>query len=118
MNIHLPESPDVVLNRQKAVVLLTEAGCKLLLVQKLREAKKWRAPNGIVKVEWACISKPQPVVSIGLENWSEVKSAELSDESAKEDLYAAIDFLELHREPLNTMNYMDVVEVWSGGGTL
>lgn len=114
VDIHLPESPDGELTRQKSENLLKEAGCKTILVNKNREAKKWRAPNGVVKIEWACISTPQPVVSIGLENECDGDEyAELSDQSAKEDLSAAIDIFELNREPLHIMNYMEAVECWS-----
>lgn len=113
-NLHLPDSPDEEITRERAVKLLTESGCKTLLVKKTREAKKWQAPNGFVKLEWASVSGPQPVVSIGLENWyDEDAPAELSDESAKKDLSSAVDFFELNREPLKIMNYMKAVELWS-----
>ena len=118
VDIQLPDCSGSKLTREKATSLLKEAGCKPILVKKQREAKKWQAPNGTVKVEWACIFEPQPLVSIGLENWCEDEPAEVSDEKAKVDLSAAIDFLELHREPLKIMNYVEAVEMWAGGGRI
>jgi hypothetical protein len=114
VDLSLPEAPDKNITRQHAVELLRDAGCRPLLVKKNREAKSWAGPNGTVKVEWACISEPQSMVSIGLENWTDEGAEELNDESAKEDLSAAIDFLGLKNEPLRVMNYMEAVETWAG----
>ena len=113
VNLQLPETPEVEISRQRATKLLMEAGCKTILVKKNREAKSWPAPNGVVKVEWACISAPQSLISIGLENGSVEEAEELSDESAREDLDAAIKFFELKSEPLQPMNYIKAVESWA-----
>lgn len=113
VNLHLPENPDGEISRQRAEKLLTDAGCKTVLVKKSREARSWGAPNGLIKTEWACISAPQPLISIGLENFTDESSEELSDESAREDLTAAIEFFDLKCEPLQAMNYIEAVEKWA-----
>lgn len=118
VDLSLPRAPCGDITRQYAVELLEEAGCKTLLVKKNREAKSWMAPNGIVKVEWACISEPQSLVSIGLENYTDESSEELDDESAREDLSAAVEFFGLNHEPLQVMNYMEAVERWAGNNTI
>lgn len=118
VNIHLTENPDSELTREKTINLLTEAGCKTVLVKKNRENKKWEASNGDVKIEWASISAPQPLISIGVENWAGEEAEELNDELAKQDLSAAIEFFELKSEPLQIMNYMEAIELWSGGSAI
>jgi hypothetical protein len=113
VNLTLPKAPDGAISRQRAEKLLREAGCRPLLVKKNREAKSWQGPNGAVKVEWACISEPESIVSIGLENWVNEGSEELNDETAKADLSSAIEFMGLKSEPLRIMNYMEAVEMWA-----
>ncbi|MCK4472721.1 MAG: hypothetical protein KAW49_13155, partial [Anaerolineae bacterium] len=72
-----------------------------------------------VKVEWACISSPQAIISIGLETWDEDPEGQgLPDEQAKEDILAAIKELGLNNEPLSAMNYVDAVAVWASGGKI
>jgi len=113
VDLSLPEARDGDITRQHAVELLREAGCKPLLVKKNREAKLWSGPNGTVKVEWACISAPRSLVSIGLENWADEDAEDVSDESAREDLSAALTFFDLKNEPLQPMNYIEAVESWA-----
>ena len=113
VNLHLPEEQEGEISRQRAEKLLTDAGCKTILVKKSRETKSWAAANGMVKIEWACISVPQPLISIGLENFIEEGSEELSDESAREDLSAAIKLFDLKSEPLQPMNYIEAVQRWA-----
>lgn len=116
VNINLSEKPVDELTRERATNLLKSAGCKTVLVKKDREAKMWQAPNGIVKVEWTCITEPQPMISIGLENWEEDTTKEIPDTEAKADLAAAVHTLELNCEALKIMNYMEAVQLWAGGG--
>jgi hypothetical protein len=72
-----------------------------------------------VKVEWACISSPQAITSIGLETWDEDSEGQgLSDEQAKEDIRAVIKGSGLGNEPLTAMSYLDAVAVWSSGAKI
>lgn len=113
VDLSLPEAPDGKITRKKALALLKDAGCRPLLVKKSREAKLWNGANGPVKVEWTCISEPQSLISIGLENWGIEGAEELNDDSAKEDLSKAIECLGLRNEPLQVMNYMEAVKLWT-----
>ena len=96
--------------------LLERAGCKSLLVRKERGGRWWQGPNGRVLVEWTAINKPQLIVSISLESEDTAAGDDgLTDEQAKADLQAALEALDLNRQALAPMNYMDAVAVWVGG---
>jgi hypothetical protein len=98
---------------------LGRAGARTVTVGKERASRFWQGAHGQVKVEWACILSPQPVITIGLETWGEdPEGPELSDEQAKEDIRAAIQALWLPDEPLKAMNYMEAVAVWASGGRI
>ena len=67
-----------------------------------------------MKVEWACISLPHALISMGLETWNEdPMDRGLSDAFAIEDILKGTNFLGLVSEPLREMNYMDAVEIWA-----
>jgi hypothetical protein len=98
---------------------LQNRGCKTVRVTKAREARLWPGSHGNIKVEWACISAPQAIVSIGLETWSEDTGGEsVNDSQAAEAILAAINGLGLHQEPLQVMNYMEAVAVWAAGNAV
>ena len=106
-------------DREMILAQVNKAGVNLVCVNKLRESRLWQGPNGKVKVEWACISSPQAIISIGLETWGEDPEGQgLPDEQAKEDIWAAIKELGLGNEPLRVMNYVDAVAVWASGGKI
>jgi len=116
VNIHLPSYPLTPPNRDATLEYLKKVGCPTITVKKLREAKLWQGLKGKVKVEWACISSPQACISIGLETWEEEsQKADLNDELAKADIHAAIKELQLDKEPLRVMNYIQAVEIWASG---
>jgi len=105
-----PEPPD----RARATQYLIDAGCQTVMIRKRRTGRLWQGPSGKVKMEWACISTPQSVISIGLETWNEEPSGDsLSDAQAQEDIVAAIEHLGLKREPLKVMNYLDALLLWA-----
>jgi hypothetical protein len=98
---------------------LERLGARTITVHKQRASRLWQGPNGQVKVEWACILSPQPVITIGLETWeTDAGGPGLSDEAAKVDIRAAIQALGLHDEPLKAMNYVEAVAVWASGGRI
>jgi hypothetical protein len=98
---------------------LEEVGARTVTVHKVRESRLWSGPNGLVKVEWACIRSPQAIITIGLETWDpDPEGPGLPDEQAKADLRAAIQVLGLHSEPLQPMNYVDAVRTWASGGKI
>jgi hypothetical protein len=104
-------------NRETTLARLKVAGAQRVSTTKLRVSYLWQGPNGGVKVEWTCISSPQNILSIGLENWDdEDEGAGLPDELAKEDIHASIKELGLDKESLSPMNYLDAVAVWASGG--
>ena len=114
-NLELPEYPAEKLNRETTLTYLKEAGCKPVIVKKHRKSCLLQVSGGQVKIEWACISKPQSLISIGLENWTDFDSEPSSEAAEIQDLNEAIDKLELDREPLNIMNYLDAVKLWAEG---
>ena len=98
---------------------LERAGARTVTIHKQRASRLWPGPYGEVKVEWACILSPQPLVTIGLETWEEdPRGPGLSDEQAKEDIWAAIQVLGLHDEPLQALNYVEAVAIWAAGRTI
>jgi hypothetical protein len=114
VGVTLANYPSETLNRDKSLQLLENAGCEAVKVRKKREARLWKGPYGKVKVEWACISEPQSLISIGLETWmKEPSDRTTTDDEGKKDIKAAIDDLGIVREPLRIMNYMDAVQIWA-----
>lgn len=106
-------------DREATLKHLEEAGCQSQAVHKRRESRLWQAPNGEVIVEWTRISRPQPLLSIGLETWNANPDAEgLPGHLAKEDLLFAVEELGLNDETLSVMNYMEAVNVWAQGGLI
>jgi hypothetical protein len=116
VNVTLGPYPSGEADAETTLARLKEAGARTITVHKLRESRLWQGPNGKVIVEWACISSPEAIVSIGLETWDEdPKGQGLPDEQAKEDIRAAIKALGLDNESVRAMNYMDAVAVWASG---
>lgn len=114
----LPEYPKERLDRETTLEYLMNAGCKPLEVEKNRESRLLQVSDGQVKVEWACLSKPQSLISIGIENWS-VSDGHLKNDAAKKNqLSEAIKVLSLDREPLKIMNYLDAVKIWAEGNKI
>lgn len=112
LEVYPPEAPD----RATALAAVRRAGCRLVRVEKQRSAQLWAGPNGHVQWEWARIARPQPILSIGLENAED--GADVGDAEARIDLEAAIAALELQEEPLRIMNYLDAVAIWSEGACI
>jgi hypothetical protein len=116
VNRTLGPYPSGEADAETTLARLKKAGARTITVNKLRESRLWQGPNGKVRVEWACISSPEAIISIGLETWDEDPEGQgLPDEQAKEDILAAIKELGLNNEPLRVMNYMDAVAVWASG---
>ncbi len=116
VGLALPAYPPIAPNREESTHILESIDCKTIMVKKRREARLWRGPNGLVKVEWACISEPQSLISIGLETWdNDADEDVLTDEEAKEDIRAAILELGLNKEPIHVMNYLVVTGIWALG---
>lgn len=119
VNVTLGPYPSGGADAETTLARLKKAEARTVTVNKLRESRLWQGPNGQVKVEWACISSPQAIISIGLETWDEYPEGQgLSDEQAKEDILAAIKELGLDNEPLSAMNYLDAVAAWASGGKI
>jgi hypothetical protein len=108
--------PEEAPGHDQLLFLLERAGCQSVLVVKERGARWWQGPNGRVLVEWSAVEKPQELLSVALE--SEDLSGEAmgaANEEAKAALKGAIEALQLEREPLVPMNYMDALAVWLEG---
>jgi hypothetical protein len=111
----LPEYPQKNPDRETTLKYLVNAGCKPLEVEKNRESRLLEVSEGQVKVEWACLSKPQSLISIGIENWSDSGRNSKNDAAQKNELTEAIKKLNLDKEPLKAMNYLDAVKIWAEG---
>lgn len=114
----LPEYPQERPDRETTLEYLMNAGCKPLEVEKNRESRLLKVSDGQVKVEWACLSKPQSMISIGIENWSDSEPNRKNDTAKKNELSEAIKILNLDHEPLKTMNYLDAVKIWAEGNKI
>jgi hypothetical protein len=111
--------PAGTVDAARVLAELERAGARTVTLNKERSSRLWQGPRGQVKVEWACILSPQPVITIGLENWDEDPAGPgLSDDQAKEDIQTAIQALSLHDEPLKALNYVQAVAIWASGGTI
>jgi hypothetical protein len=117
-NVALGPYPSKGADRETVLTRLKAAGAQTVEVSKRRQSRLWTGPHGAVIVEWARISAPQVVDSIGLETWEGDQGGEgLSDEQAQEDIVAALEALGLPG-PLKPMNYLDALAVWASGGKL
>jgi hypothetical protein len=116
VNVVLGPCPSGGADAHTTLARLRAAGIRTVTVNKQRESGLWQGPHGKVKVERAYISSPQTITSVGLETWDEDAEAPgLPDREAKEDIWAAIEALDLNNEPLRVMNYVDVVGIWASG---
>jgi hypothetical protein len=114
--LRLPDYPLKAPDQTQSLVYLKEVGCRAITVRKIRESKIWQRAGGRVMVEWACITAPQPCISIGLETMeTENKSQNFLDDDLKNRLKNAIQDLALKKEALRIINYMDAVGIWASG---
>ena len=100
-------------NKNKIEKWLLNLGCQIIEVEKVRETKIWFSNSGSALVEWSCISKPQSLISIGLENHPENVQASSPDDSDLYILEQCKEDLKLTEEPLRIMNYMDSLKIWA-----
>lgn len=107
------EPPPRPIGKEKLENWLLERGCKIIDVEKKRESRVWHSPEGFVLVEWSCISRPQSLVSIGLENYYPDDGKEMMGDPDQTVLENCIESLDLYAEPLRIMNYMDVLKIWA-----
>lgn len=116
VNVTLGPYPSGDADAATIIARVQEAGASTVTVNKRRESRLWRGTHGLVAVEWACISSPEAIVSIGLETWDvSPEGPGLPGGQAKEDILAAIEALGLDNEPLRVMNYVDAVAAWASG---
>lgn len=114
VNVTLSPYPSVEADAETTLNMLTKAGVIKITVKKVRESRLWEGPNDMVKVEWVCISSPQAIISIGLENWENKPGSQvLPDRQAKEDINSALEDLGINKEPLKPMNYLEAIKVWA-----
>lgn len=97
---------------------LENIGCRFITVQKTRESKVLHGNRGSVIVEWASISAPQPIVSIGLENQSDDENQNVEQLEGKKIVEEIYDQLSLQDEPLKPMNYLEAIEIWASNGKI
>jgi hypothetical protein len=109
----LSTKPSKPFTRSKILSYLQKTGYEILEVQKNRESRLLNVGNGTVKVEWCCISKPQSIMSVGLENWFEPGEEEQDEKEKITNLKIAIEKLDLHKQPLKVMNYLDILDYWA-----
>lgn len=114
----LPDAPPSSFSQNEVAQWLQQAGCEIVEVHKERESRLWQGDNGSVLVEWACISEPQSIISIGLENFAEGEAYNLTSNTGKLVVESAVKELGLDREPLHYMNYMDAVKLWVQGNKI
>ena len=106
-------NPTKPFTRSKILWYLQQAGYEILEVQKNRSSRLLNVGNGKVKVEWCCISKPQVIMSVGLENWSEPAEEGRDEKERIINLKEAIEILDLYKQPLKIMNYLDILDYWA-----
>ena len=116
--LDIPKFPNNQLNREAILHWLRKAGITFVEVSKERESRKWVSDGGIVLVEWTKISKPQNIISIGLENYSSAENELMTKKKHKELLKNAIGELELTKEAMQPMNYMEAVKIWAHGNKI
>lgn len=109
----LPTNPDKPFTRSKTLRYLQQTGYEILEVQKTRESRLLNVGNEKVKVEWCCISKPQSIMTVGLEHWAEPADEGLDEKVRITNLKKAIEILGLHKQPLKVMNYLDILDFWA-----
>lgn len=114
----LPDYPSEAPTSDQLLSFLTDIGCTYMRVQKQRESRLWKTNDSQILVEWTCISKPQYCISIGLETWSDDPDSDASDQQALAQLQSAVKKLQLKKEPLRILSYLDAVKLWCNGNKI
>jgi hypothetical protein len=116
--ISLRMTPETAASADVFIDSLRRAGCIPVSVSKTRESRLLETGQGDVIVDWAAVHRPQALISIGLENANPGGVVSVSSKDGLRQVKAAFDLLEIRSEPLRTLNYLDAVEVWAGGGRI
>lgn len=94
---------------------LSEKGCQLIKINKDRETRVWQEAENSVMVEWACLSGPQSITSISLESEPVNYSDDLAESPELSLLKSALSHLDLDKQPLQPMNYLEAIAEWANG---
>jgi len=114
----LPGYPGSPQSRGETTEFLLDVGCKIVRVDKQRITARWEQGHDDILIEWAVITEPQRCISIGLENWAEDETEDLTTERALDSLRLARRKLDLEQEPLEPMNYLDAIKRWLDGACI
>ena len=119
VDVVLAPYPSIPPDSETVLDHLLDSGCTAVDVYKRREGRLWQSPSRNIIVEIAHFTRPELIVSVGLESWDSDSDGEaFSDHRAKGDLRAVIEHFGLHDESLRAMNYMDAVSIWASAGRL
>ncbi len=122
LSITLPTIPDGPFNRERTLNLLQKANPrpKIIEVHKRRQTRVWKNSGSKVLVEIAEISLPQTILSVGLENDTDLQADASPEEiaAAKDSIVAAKDSLTINQEVLQSMSYLRALEIWATGDSL
>lgn len=105
--------PRRISNEEHTISWLKDIGCRVIEVQKKREIRKWISPEGSVLIEWTCLFKPQPIISVSLESGSFDNPESQIALEYLDILKSAYQDFGLNEKPLCTMNYLEAVAIWA-----
>ena len=106
----------------EALALFREsrASVQLIEVHKHRQARLWHGSGATVLIEIAEISRPEVISSLCLESTLELTEWSGPDRmtEARDSVQRAVDELQVQREPLRNLNYVEALSIWASGDRL
>lgn len=121
LHIRLPAGSSGPWDRASVLAYLERATPRprVVVTRKRRQTRRLGQGGGAILVELAELGEPERVTSVGLENAVDLAGgADEQTAAAKAALLAAIESLELTREPLAVTSYLGALEFWSAGRTI
>ena len=108
VGLHPPRVPSEPSDLPTTLECLATVDERITIVEvhKNRQARLWRGPLGPVLVEWAQITRPETVLSIGIESWTEAAVGAIKQ---------IILDLRLEGEAIRPMSYLAATEIWARG---
>lgn len=109
----LPATIPEPITRAKTIRYLQKTGYEIWEICKIRESRLLKVSDGKMTVEWCCITNPQSIISLGLENHADNRTSHNKNKIT--NLKEATEILELQKQPLNVMNYLEALDYWANG---
>lgn len=122
LKIKLPPIQDGPFDRRATLEILgnTRPPVQIVKVQKSRQTRLWGTGDSQVLVEIANITHPQGILSVSLENAKPIAGQNDRERlnQAREALLFAMEALNIRKEDLKIMNYLEALSCWANQGSI